>query len=317
MPKVWYVAIVGRPNAGKSTLINALIGERVSAISNRPQTTQRTIPGIFTDESKELQIIFLDTPGIHHDASEQFGSQKSHEIHTLINAQAFAGLRDADVILRLVDPTRPQGAEDERIDEALSFSKKPILRIETKQDLEKGYLGKNIDYKIDSTNKIGFDELLSAIADKLPEGPYLYDEDQYTDQTMDLRISEVIREQLFASLGEEIPYACYVEIGSIENGVDEIIIPSTSDLTPENFAPKNKKRKLPMLSVQAYINTETDSQKTIVIGKWGKKIQDIWTASRIILEEIFGKKVFLALRVKVDKNWRKNQKTLERLFPKK
>lgn len=317
MPKVWYVAIVGRPNAGKSTLINALIGERVSAISNRPQTTQRTIPGIYTSEEKWLQIIFLDTPGIHHDANEQFGSQKSHEIHTLINAQAFAGLRDADIILRLVDPTRPQWAEDERIDEALSFSKKPILRIETKQDCEKGYLGKDIDYKIDSTNKTGFEELLSAIAEKLPEGPYLYDEDQYTDQTMDLRISEVIREQLFASLGEEIPYACYVEIGSIENGADEIIIPSNSDLTPENFAPKNKKGKLPMLSIQAYINTETDSQKTIIIGKQGRKIQDIGTASRLILEEIFGKKVFLALRVKVDKNWRKNAKTLERLFPKK
>ena len=243
MPKVWYVAIVGRPNAGKSTLINALIGERVSAISSRPQTTQRTIPGIYTNEEKWLQIIFLDTPGIHHDANEQFGSQKSHEIHTLINAQAFAGLRDADIILRLVDPTRPQWAEDERIDEALSFSKKPILRIETKQDLEKWYLGKDIDYKIDSTNKTGFDELLEAIAEKLPEGPYLYDEDQYTDQTMDLRISEVIREQLFASLGEEIPYACYVEIGSIENGADEIIIPSNSDLTPENFAPKNKTAK--------------------------------------------------------------------------
>lgn len=317
MPKVWYVAIVGRPNAWKSTLINALIWERVSAISSRPQTTQRTIPGIYTNEEKWLQIIFLDTPGIHHDANEQFGSQKSHEIHTLINAQAFAGLRDADIILRLVDPTRPQGAEDERIDEALSFSKKPILRIETKQDLEKWYLGKNIDFKIDSTNKTGFDELLAAIAEKLPEGPYLYDEDQYTDQTMDLRISEVIREQLFASLGEEVPYACYVEIGSIENGADEIIIPSGSDLTPENFAPKNKKWKLPMLSVQAYINTETDSQKTIIIGKQGRKIQDIGTASRLILEEIFGKKVFLALRVKVDKNWRKNQKTLERLFPKK
>ena len=224
---------------------------------------------------------------------------------------------EADIILRLVDPTRPQWAEDERIDEALSFSKKPILRIETKQDLEKWYLGKDIDYKIDSTNKTGFDELLEAIAEKLPEGPYLYDEDQYTDQTMDLRISEVIREQLFASLGEEIPYACYVEIGSIENGADEIIIPSNSDLTPENFAPKNKKGKLPMLSIQAYINTETDSQKTIIIGKQGRKIQDIGTASRLILEEIFGKKVFLALRVKVDKNWRKNAKTLERLFPKK
>ncbi len=317
MPKVWYVAIIGRPNAWKSTLINALIGEKVSAISSRPQTTQRTIPGIYTDIDKELQIIFLDTPGIHHDAQEQFGSQKAHEIHTLINAQAFAGLREADLILRLIDPTRPQGAEDERIDEALSYTNKPILRIETKQDLEKWHLGKNIDYKIDSTNKTGFEELLAAISEKLPEGPYLYDEDQYTDQTMDLRISEVIREQLFAELGEEIPYACYVEIGSIENGADDIVIPEMSEFTPETFAPKNKKGKLPMLSIQAYINTETDSQKTIVIGKWGKKIQNIGTKSRLILEDIFGKKVFLALRVKVDKNWRKNQKTLERLFPKK
>ena len=317
MPKVWYVAIVGRPNAWKSTLINALIWERVSAISSRPQTTQRTIPGIYTNEEKWLQIIFLDTPGIHHDAKEQFGSQKSGEIHTLINAQAFAGLRDADIILRLIDPTRPQWAEDERIDEALSFSNKPIFRIETKQDLEKWYLGKNIDYKIDSTNQVGFEELLDAIAEKLPEWEYLYEADQYTDQTMELRISEVIREQLFKALGEEIPYACYVEVGSIENGTDELIIPTMSEFTPESFAPKNKKGKLPMLSVQAYINTETDSQKTILIGKQGKKIQDIGTASRLILEEIFGKKVFLALRVKVDKNWRKNQKTLERLFPKK
>ena len=273
MPKVWYVAIVGRPNAGKSTLINALIGERVSAISYRPQTTQRTIPGIYTDVEKWIQIIFLET--------------------------------------------RVQGAEDERIDTALSHMTKPVLRIETKQDLEKGYLGKDIDYKIDSTSGTGFTELIDAIAAELPEGPYIYEEDQYTDQTMDLRISEVIREQLFAGLGEEIPYACYVEIGSIENGADELIIPDMSDLTPEWFVPRNKKWKLPMLSIQAYINTETDSQKTIIIGKWGKKIQDIGTASRLVLEEIFGKKVFLALRVKVDKNWRKNQKTLERLFPKK
>ena len=317
MPKVWYVAIIGRPNAGKSTLINALIGERVSAVSSRPQTTQRSIPGIYTDEEKGIQIIFLDTPGIHHDNREQFGSQKSGEIHTLINAQAFAGLRDADIILRLIDPTRPQWAEDERIDEALSYNNKPIIRIETKQDLEKWYLGKNIDYKIDSVNHTGFDELIGAIAEKLPEWEYLYETDQYTDQTMELRISEVIREQLFNALGEEIPYACYIEVWSIENGDNEFIVPSNKEFTPENFAPKNKKGKLPMLSVQAHINTETDSQKTILIGKWGKKIQDIGTASRIILEEIFGKKVFLALRVKVDKNWRKNQKTLERLFPKK
>jgi GTP-binding protein Era len=292
MPKVWYIAIVGRPNAGKSTFLNALIGEKVSAISSRPQTTQRTIPGIFTDEDRGIQLIFLDTPGIHQDANVQYGSQKSDHIHTLINAQAFAGLREADVILRLVDPTRPYGAEDERIDTALSYNTKPVIRVETKQDLDKGYLGKDIDYKIDSINHIGFEELITAIATKLPDGPYLYEADQYTDQTMELRVTEVIREILFEELGEELPYACYVEIGSIENTGT-------------------------MFKVQAYLNVEAESQKLIVIGKWGKKISEIGTRSRLILERIFGKKVFLGLRVKVDKNWRKNEKVLSKLFPKK
>jgi GTPase len=292
MPKVWYVAIVGRPNAGKSTLLNALIWEKVSAISPRPQTTQRSIPGIFTDIEKGIQIIFLDTPGIHQDAHEQFGSQKATSMNTRINSEAFSALRNADVIVRLVDPTRPSGAEDARIDEVLSFSDKPVLRIETKQDLgTKSYPGKDIDLKIDSINRIGFDEFLQKVAEKLPEWPYLYDEDQYTDQTMDLRIMEVIREQLFHELGEEIPYACYVDIGSIENGDT-------------------------LLSVQVYIHTETDSQKTIVIGKQWKKIQEIGTKARLILEDIFGKKVFLGIRVKVQKNWRKDEKILEKVFPK-
>jgi GTP-binding protein Era len=187
-------------------------------------------------------MIFLDTPGIHHDANVQYGSQKSDDIHTRINAQAFAGLREADVILRLVDPTRPYGAEDERIDTALSYNTKPVIRVETKQDLDKGYLGKDIDYKIDSINHIGFEELITAIATKLPDGPYLYEADQYTDQTMELRVTEVIREILFEELGEELPYACYVEIGSIENTGT-------------------------MLKIQAYLNVEAESQKLIIIGK--------------------------------------------------
>lgn len=292
MPKVWYVAIVGRPNAGKSTLLNALIGEKVSAISPRPQTTQRSIPGIFTDEEKGIQIIFLDTPGIHQDGTEQYGSQKATSINTRINSEAFAALREADVIVRLVDPTRPTGAEDARIDEVLSFNNKPIIRVETKQDVaNKPHTDNDIDLKVDSINHIGFDELIAKIAGHLPEWLYLYESDYYTDQTMEFRIQEVIREQLFAELGDEIPYACYVEVGSVDNGED-------------------------MMRIQTYINVEAESQKVIVIGKGGKKIQDIGTNARVALEEIFWKKVFLALRVKVDKNWRKNEKTLAKLFPK-
>lgn len=125
----------------------------------------------------------------------------------------------------------------------MSFSRQPVLRIETKQDLQKKpYPGENIDLQIDSINKIGFDELINAISKELPEGPYLYESDYYTDQSMDLRIQEIIREQLFAELGEEIPYACYIEIGSLDNTES-------------------------ILKIQVYINTETDSQKTILIGK--------------------------------------------------
>ena len=293
MPRVWYVAIVGRPNAWKSTLLNALIWEKVSAISPRPQTTIRSVPGIFTDEGKELQIIFLDTPGIHETEREQFGSQKNEDIHTRINGEAFASLREADVIVRLIDPTRPAGKEDERIDEVLSFSKKPILRVETKQDLTQYAKTEWTDIiRVNSLTKEGFETLLEKIKEVLPEGPYLYDADQYTVQTIEFRAQEIIREQLFQELLEEIPYACFVEIGSIENHET-------------------------MISIQAYINTETDSQKTVVIGKWWAKIQEIGTKSRLILENIFGKKVFLGLRVKVMKNWRKDPNVIARLFPKK
>jgi GTPase len=150
--------------------LNALIGEKVSAISHRPQTTQRSIPGIFTDEEKELQIIFLDTPGIHNHSGEQYGSQKTHDINERINSEAFASLREADIIVRLLDPTRPYGEEDVRIDTFLENVTKPILRIETKQDLEnKSYPQKDVDIRIDSVAKIGFDELLTKIAEYLPE----------------------------------------------------------------------------------------------------------------------------------------------------
>lgn len=293
MPKTWYVAIIGRPNAGKSTLMNALIGEKISAISHRPQTTQRSIPGIFTDEEKGIQIIFLDTPGIHNHGGEQFGSQRVHDINERINSEAFSSLGKADVIVRLLDPTRTYGEEDIRIDEVLKTVKQPILRIETKQDMDnKSYPQKEVDLRIDSVARTGFDELVTRLAELLPEWPFLYDADYYTDQSSELRISEVIREQLFHELGDEIPYACYVEVTQIE------------DEDPN------------LMKIQAYVNVEADSQKIIVIGKWGQKIQNIGTKSRLILEDIFGKRIFLALRVKVDKNWRKNTQVLEKLFPK-
>jgi len=244
-------------------------------------------------------MIFLDTPGIHEVPSQNVapGEAKNtpapKSIHERINAEAFAALREADVIVRLIDPTRPPGTEDARIDEVLSHSKKPILRVATKQGLipEGSHQTDASILRVDSLTRVGLDELLAAIEEHLPEGPYLYESDYYTIQTVEFRIAETIREQLFAQLGEELPYASYVEVDQVEH-TDRL------------------------LKIQAYISVESESQKTIVIGKGGKKIQSIGTEARQVLEGIFGKKVFLALRVKVHKNWRKDVRTLEKLFPK-
>lgn len=291
MPRVGYVALIGRPNAGKSTLMNALIDERVSTISPRPQTTQRMIPGIWTDEAREAQIIFLDTPGIHEIKKAGWSPGKRTDIHERINTEAFRALYQADVIVRLIDPTRPPGVEDTRIDEVLSHIKKPIIRIETKQDIKnKPYPGKKIDLWVDSLSRIGLEELIEKIITHLPEWPYLYESDYYTDQTVEFRIQEVIREQIFAYLSEEIPYATYVEVGQVDTDKDH-------------------------MRIQAYIFTESDSQKKILIGKWGRQITEIGMNARLTLEAIFWKKVFLGLRVKVMKNWRKNPQILAKLFP--
>lgn len=290
MPRVGYVALIGRPNAGKSTLINTLISQRVSAISPRPQTTQRAIPGIWTDENRHVQIIFLDTPGLH-EIPETWSATLSH-IHERINTEALRALYQADVIIRLIDPTRPPGKEDKRIDEILDTIKTPIIRIETKQDASnKSYPGKNIDVHIDSISGVGIDALLEKIIPHLPEWPYLYESDYYTDQPMEFRIQEAIREQIFASATEELPYATYVEVEHIESGDQN-------------------------MRIHAYIYTESESQKKIIIGKWGQKIHQIGVHARLTLEAIFGKKIFLGLRVKVMKNWRKNPQILAKIFPK-
>lgn len=281
MTKVWYVALVGRPNTGKSTFLNALIGEKVSIISPRPQTTQRTITGIYTED--ETQIIFLDTPGIHE-------SEKLMNEH--INSQAYKSLAEADIVIRLLDPTRPHGDEEKKIDELLIWYTGTIIRVQTKKDVPAGYPHKKVDFSVSSITQEWFKELLDHITSLLPEGPFLYDEDYYTDQNMNLRIAEIIREQLFLTLGEEVPYATFVEVTEIEE--------------KEN-----------LMKIMAYVTTETDSQKYIVIGKNGAKINEIGTKARLILEDVFDKKIYLALRVKTLKNWRKNTQILERLFPKK
>ena len=278
--KVWYIAIIGRPNTGKSTFINALIGEKISITTNIPQTTRNKILAIYNDD--DSQLIFFDTPGIHK-SNKSFNEE--------INSQATSVFADADMILYFIDSAREWGAEEEYIRELLEPVKKPIIKVYTKTDLRPKITIPSSEhvFRIASPEKIGFPELLEKIKSDLPIRMTEFGEDVYTKQNMNFRISEIIREKVFAHTKEEIPHATYVWVDEISDEPN-------------------------MLRVVAYVYAESESQKYVLIWKAGKLITLIGKEARIELEEIFEKKVFLALRVKVKKNWRKDEKFIKNLL---
>jgi len=284
--KVWYVAIIWRPNVGKSTFINSLLWEKVSITSNIPQTTRKRVLAIYNDD--ESQIIFFDTPWIH-ESSKLFNEE--------INKVAIDSLNEADLILYFIDTTREWWKEEDFIKKLISKVKVPILKVYTKID-QKPKINipeKDDTIKISSLTKQGFDKLLKKIKEFLPKWPMLFPEDVYTKQDMFFRISEIIREKVFLNTKEELPHSIYIWVEEIE------------DLNKE-------KDGKDLLKIVAYIYTETDSQKYIIVGKNWSLISKIWKQAREELEKVFWKKVFLALRVKVNKNWRKNEKLVKKLL---
>jgi len=284
--KVGYVAIIGRPNAGKSTFINTLIWEKISITSNIPQTTRKKVLAIYNDD--ESQIVFFDTPWIH---------ENEKNFNKAINQQAISSLSESNLILYFIDSSRNFWDEEKFIEKILENVSVPVLKIYTKADLE-AKIGipqnKNNVFKISSQTREGFDELLKAIKEKLPTSPLLFPENIYTKQDMFFRISEIIREKVFLNTKEEIPHSIFIT-------VDEIEETQTNDWKE-------------LLKIVAYINAESDSQKYILIWKWWNLIAKIWKESRIEIEQVFGKKVFLALRVKVRKNWRKDDRLVKEIL---
>lgn len=278
--KVGYVAIIGRPNAGKSTFINALIGEKVSITSNVPQTTRKRVLAIFNDAKS--QIIFFDTPWIH---------KNEKEFNQKINMEAIRSMREADAVLYFIDSSRPYGEEERQIEEFTQYVNAPLIKVYTKLDLPSKIevpVDENI-VKISSVEKAWFEELIEKLQSVLPIGHPFYPDDYYTDQDIYFRISEIVREKVFLHTTEEIPHSTYVEIEEIEDE-DQL------------------------LKIQAYVYTETDSQRYIVIGRAGSLVTKIGSEARIELEKIFGKKVFLSLRVKTMEKWRKNDKIIKNIL---
>lgn len=278
--KVWYVAIIWRPNAWKSTFINSLLWEKVSITTNTPQTTRRRVLAIYNDDNS--QIIFFDTPWIHKHAKD---------FNKKINEVAINSFKESDLILYFIDSTREWWEEEKYIREIVDMVNKPVIKVYTKTDLpNKIQIPENDNVlKISSQTKEWFDELLEKTKSFLQEWPLLFPEEYYTKQDIYFRISEIIREKAFLETKEELPHSIYISVEEIEDNED-------------------------ILKIVAYIYTDTESQKYIVIWNAWKKIQAIWKQARIELEKIFEKKVFLALRAKTHKNWRKNEWLIKKIL---
>lgn len=278
--KSGFVALIGRPNVGKSTLLNYLVGQKVAIMSPQPQTTRNKISGIYTDDQE--QIVFIDTPGIH---------KPKNKLDDFMDRSSYSALDEVDVVLFMVEP-EPAGKGDQYIAELLKKIKKPVFLVINKIDkVHPDELLSIIDsYKnlgdfaeivpISASQGNNVSELIKTIAKYLPEGPQFYDADQLTDRPEYFIVAELIREQVLKLTHEEVPHATAVVV----------------DRMRDHEGGK--------LQVEATIYVERPGQKGIIIGRKGQMLKQIGIAARQEIEALLGEKVNLRLWVKVQKNWR-------------
>jgi GTP-binding protein Era len=290
--KAAFVAVVGRPSAGKSTLVNRLCGEKVAIVSPVPQTTRNAIRGILT--RNEGQLVFVDTPGRHQ--SERKFNKKLMELGERVIA-------DADLILYVLDVSRKAGPEEEAIVRLLAPKASGLIVALNKTDAadagaareflkkELPLLPQDNSIEVSALTGSGCDALLSLLFRMAPPGGALYPEDCYTDQDVQFRISEIIREKAVVRLRQELPHALYVEIADAEFREDRT-----------------------KLWVRAFLIVERESQKGMVVGKGGAMIRDIRLAALKELNSIFDWEVELDLRVKTSRDWRRNDRLLKKLI---
>ena len=288
--KSGYVAIVGKPNVGKSTLINDFLGCKLSIVTPKPQTTRKKIMGVLTKE--EYQIVFYDTPGI---------MEPKYELQKYMVKEAYEAIEDADVILMMAEPFEPPAVKDEELFEKLSHLNIPVILAINKVDLvEKDSLipilsayDKRFKFAeivpISALKGTNLDLMLNLVVKYLPEGEPFYPDDYMTDYNERFLASEIIREKVFEFYGEEIPYSTTVEI--------------------EEF----KEREAGKDFIKAIIFVERDSQKGIIIGENGKAIKRVGVIAREEIEKQTGRKVYLELWVKVMEKWRKDKKKMYKL----
>lgn len=279
--KSGFVSIIGRPNVGKSTFLNRVIGQKIAIMSDKPQTTRNKIQGVYTTES--AQIIFIDTPGIH---------KPKHKLGDFMMKVAHNTLKEVDLILFMINAEERLGRGDEFIMERLKETDTPVFLVINKIDrvhpddllpLIDQYR-ERFDFQeivpISALQGNNVEALLDQIQSYLPEGPQYYPSDQVTDHPERFIISELVREKVLQLTREEVPHSVAVAIDSIE------------------------RRENKAVYVAATIVVERDSQKGIIIGKQGKMLKEIGKRARVDIENLLGSKVFLELWVKVQKDWR-------------
>ena len=292
--KTAVVAIIGRPSAGKSTFLNTACQEDVSIVSPIPQTTRNAIKGIVNTSFG--QLIFVDTPGYH--VSEK-------KLNLKLKAVTEEQLEGVDCVLYIIDSTRPIGEEELHAAELIKkYETKTVVAInKTDSPMSKplpvrGFIAEQLPnipaeriFEMSAQKDIGINEVLKGLYDISPVGDPMYDEETYTDQDLTFRVCEIIRGEAINRLKDEVPHAVYVQVADIEH--------------------RNEGKKL---WIRAFLCVERESQKGIVIGKGASKIKEIRTAAAKKLSEIYIQKIDLDLQVKVDKNWRQKDNTLNKLI---
>lgn len=285
-----FVAVVGRPNTGKSTLVNALVGEKISIVTSKPQTTRHSILGIL--QQPDAQLIFVDTPGIH--------SGRGRLINRAMHRAATGSLAGADLALFVVEATR-WTTEDDRVARTLRDAGIPALLVVNKLDLlrrRQDVLPVLQDYQrrgdfveivpVSARRGTNLDRLLDLIRARLPEGEALYPAGTITDRSLEFRVGEVLREKLLDALRDEVPYGLAVEVLALED---------RDDLT----------------LVDVLVWVEKESHRGIVVGQGGRRLKEISTDARLDLERIFGRRFYVKAHVKVRENWSDSAHALRQL----
>ncbi|GMG70055.1 GTPase Era [Tetragenococcus halophilus] len=286
--KSGFVAIIGRPNVGKSTLLNRIVGQKIAIMSDKAQTTRNKIQGVYTTDN--MQIVFIDTPGIH---------KPKHRLGDYMVNEAYGALQEVEAVLFMVNADEKRGKGDNLIIERLQKLDVPVFLIVNKIDKihPDDLLAVIQDYStqmdfaevvpLSATQGNNFETLMQLLEEQIPEGPQYFPKDQITDHPEYFIVSELVREKVLLFTQEEIPHSVAVVVDSMKRDENDKI------------------------RIQATINVERDSQKGIIIGKGGKMLKQIGIKARQDIEKMLGDKVYLELWVKVQKDWRDKQRSLD------